>query len=92
MQAWEILNDNPDIGMLITDWNIPEMNGGLFFNTAQEEALCKNCQILLVAGENESDQIDKLQSKEINFLSKPIEILALNKLLNNCFNSFGITK
>ena len=27
LQGWAILDKNPDIGMLITDWNMPEMNG-----------------------------------------------------------------
>lgn len=27
VQGWDVLNSNPDTGMLITDWNMPEMNG-----------------------------------------------------------------
>jgi two-component system chemotaxis response regulator CheY len=27
LQGWAALNENTGIGMLITDWNMPEMNG-----------------------------------------------------------------
>jgi two-component system chemotaxis response regulator CheY len=27
VEAWEALQANPDIGVVITDWNMPNMNG-----------------------------------------------------------------
>ena len=27
VEGWDQINTNPDVDMLITDWNMPEMNG-----------------------------------------------------------------
>lgn len=64
VQGWTVLNDNPDIGMLITDWNMPEMNGLELVKKVRKDTRFIDLPIIMVTTESgKTEVITALRSK-----------------------------
>jgi two-component system chemotaxis response regulator CheY len=71
-QAWEVLNQNSDIGVLITDWNMPEMNGLELVKKVRAEPKCADLPIIMVTTEGgKAEVITALKAGVNNYIVKP---------------------
>ncbi|MDR3162502.1 MAG: chemotaxis response regulator CheY [Helicobacteraceae bacterium] len=71
-QAWEVLSQNSDIGVLITDWNMPEMNGLELVKKVRAEPKCADLPIIMVTTEGgKAEVITALKAGVNNYIVKP---------------------
>lgn len=83
LQGWNILDKNPDIGMLITDWNMPEMNGLELVKKVRADARFNNLPIIMVTTEGgKAEVITALKAGVNNYIIKPFTPQVLKEKLS----------
>lgn len=71
-QAWEVLQQNADIGVLVTDWNMPEMNGLELVQKVRAEQRYTDLPIIMVTTEGgKTEVITALKAGVNNYIVKP---------------------
>ncbi|MFW5989794.1 MAG: response regulator, partial [Campylobacterales bacterium] len=72
-KAWEIMSDeNSGVGILITDWNMPEMNGLELVKKVRSEQRYKDVPIIMVTTEGgKAEVITALKAGVNNYIVKP---------------------
>ncbi len=82
-EALDYLNKNGPVDIIITDLNMPKMNGEEFFLEFQKDPLNKNTKFFITTGK--IDPEEELSSKVINLIdgmiSKPFEFLKIMEVL-----------
>lgn len=82
MQGWTVLNENPDIGMLITDWNMPEMNGLELVKKVRADDRFTDLPIIMVTTEGgKTEVITALKAGVNNYIVKPFTPQVLKEKL-----------
>jgi len=82
VQGWNVLDTNPDIGMLITDWNMPEMNGLELVKKVRADARFKDLPIIMVTTEGgKAEVITALKAGVNNYIVKPFTPQVLKEKL-----------
>lgn len=82
LQGWTVLNDNLDIGMLITDWNMPEMNGLELVKKVRGDARFADLPIIMVTTEGgKAEVITALKAGVNNYIVKPFTPQVLKEKL-----------
>lgn len=72
MEALEELDRNPDVELLLVDWNMPRMNGFDFLRAVRAQRAYDGVRILMVTSESQSEQVVKALSAGANeYLMKP---------------------
>ena len=72
VEAWDLLCQNPDIGVLITDWNMPEMNGLELVKKVRAESKYENMPIIMVTTEcRKAEVITALKAGVKNYIVRP---------------------
>ena len=81
-EGWEALNANPDVDMLITDWNMPEMNGLELVKKVRADDRFKDLPIIMVTTEGgKSEVITALKAGVNNYIVKPFTPQVLKEKL-----------
>jgi len=76
VQGWAQMDKNPDIDMLITDWNMPEMNGLELVKKVRADERFKDTPIIMVTTEGgKAEVITALKAKKN---SVPLWVLPSN--------------
>jgi two-component system chemotaxis response regulator CheY len=71
-QAWEILSSSAEMGVLITDWNMPEMNGLELVKKVRAEQKYTDLPIIMVTTEGgKTEVITALKAGVNNYIVKP---------------------
>ena len=84
VEAWDILCQNPDIGVLITDWNMPEMNGLELVKKVRAESKYENMPIIMVTTEGgKAEVITALKAGVNNHIVKPFTPQVLKEKLED---------
>lgn len=82
LQGWVALNENPDTGMLITDWNMPEMNGLELVKKVRADARFVDLPIIMVTTEGgKAEVITALKAGVNNYIVKPFTPQVLKEKL-----------
>ncbi len=82
VQGWDVLNENPDMGMLITDWNMPEMNGLELVKKVRADDRFRDLPIIMVTTEGgKAEVITALQAGVNNYSVKPFTPQVLKEKL-----------
>ncbi len=82
LQGWGVLNENPGVGMLITDWNMPEMNGLELVKKVRADARFKDLPIIMVTTEGgKAEVITALKAGVNNYIVKPFTPQVLKEKL-----------
>ncbi|KFN39462.1 MAG: chemotaxis protein CheY [Sulfuricurvum sp. MLSB] len=82
LQGWAALNENPDMGMLITDWNMPEMNGLELVKKVRADARFTDLPIIMVTTEGgKAEVITALKAGVNNYIVKPFTPQVLKEKL-----------
>lgn len=72
IQGWELLNQHTDINMLITDWNMPEMNGLELVKKVRSDSRFNDLPIIMVTTEGgKAEVITALKAGVNNYIVKP---------------------
>jgi two-component system chemotaxis response regulator CheY len=82
VEAWNAIQENPDIGVVITDWNMPNMNGLELVKKIRAEEKYKNIPIIMVTTEGgKKEVITALKAGVNNYIVKPFTPQVLKEKL-----------
>ena len=82
VEGWSALDQNPDIDMLITDWNMPEMNGLELVKKVRADSRFKDLPIIMVTTEGgKAEVITALKAGVNNYIVKPFTPQVLKEKL-----------
>ena len=85
-KAWETLNDNPSVGLIISDWNMPNCTGLDFLKRVRADGRFKTVPFLMVTAENEAGQVkEAILAGVTNYLVKPFSADNLKSKLEECY-------
>ena len=87
-QGLERLVENPDLALVLVDWNMPEMNGLDFIKAVRAERSYDPVRIMMVTSETEQEQVMRaLEAGANEYLMKPFtkEILIAKLSLLDVF-------
>ena len=80
--AWECLVANPDVGVLVTDWNMPNMNGLELVKKVRAEVKYADMPIIMVTTEGgKTEVIAALKAGVNNYIVKPFTPQVLKEKL-----------
>ena len=83
-RAWEIVTDNTDVAMLITDIVMPDMDGKELVNAIRDNETMKNMPIIIVSGVVSYSEIRSiLELGASRFMPKPINSDELKNYVKN---------
>lgn len=83
LEAWEYLDSNADIDMLITDWNMPEMNGLELVKKVRADERFVDMPIIMVTTEGgKTEVITALKAGVNNYIVKPFTPQVLKEKLS----------
>ena len=83
LEALEQIQQNPDIELLLVDWNMPRMNGLEFIRAVRAQRAFAGTRILMVTSEAEGEQVNLALSAGANeYLMKPFSKEVLIAKLN----------
>jgi two-component system, chemotaxis family, chemotaxis protein CheY len=83
LEALEQARRNPDVDLMLVDWNMPEMNGFDFIRTIRADHAYDAVRILMVTSESQSEQvIQALNAGANEYLMKPFNKDVLMAKLN----------
>lgn len=72
LQALEQMRRNPDVELVLVDWNMPVMNGLDFISALRANPSYDHVRILMVTSETETDQVTRAMNAGANeYLMKP---------------------
>ena len=82
IEGWERMNANPDVKVLITDWNMPEMNGLDLVKKVRADDRFKDIPIIMVTTEGgKAEVITALKAGVNNYIVKPFTPQVLKEKL-----------
>lgn len=82
VEAWEILDQNSDIGVLITDWNMPEMNGLELVKKTRADSRFVDIPIIMITTEGgKAEVITAIKAGVNNYIVKPFTPQVLKEKL-----------
>ncbi|MBL0686842.1 MAG: response regulator [Sulfurospirillum sp.] len=82
--ALQIMSENDDIDVLLTDWNMPEVNGLELVKKIRAESKYKNIPIIMITGEGgKAEVIEALKAGVNNYILKPFTPAVLKEKLDN---------
>jgi len=88
--AYKTLKENPDVEMIVSDWNMPNMTGLEFLKTVRADPKFKHLPFLMVTAEAEKDNIiEAVKSGVSNYVVKPFTGETLNEKLKKIFQNMG---
>lgn len=71
-QGLQQLQDNPDISLVLVDWNMPVMDGLEFIQAVRRQSCWNAVQIVMVTTETESEQVQRAMDAGANeYVMKP---------------------
>ncbi len=81
-KGWEVMQNTPDLDILITDWNMPEMNGLELVKKVRAEAKYEDMPIIMVTTEGgKAEVITALKAGVNNYIVKPFTPQVLQEKL-----------
>jgi two-component system chemotaxis response regulator CheY len=83
LEALEQIQENPDVELMLVDWNMPKMNGIDFIRAVRSQPAFDSARILMVTSEAQSDHvIEAIQAGANEYLMKPFSKEVLVAKLN----------
>jgi two-component system chemotaxis response regulator CheY len=71
-EALEQIKQNPDVELMLVDWNMPEMNGIDFIRAVRSQRTFDTTRILMVTSEAQGDRVTEAINAGANeYLMKP---------------------
>jgi two-component system chemotaxis response regulator CheY len=83
LEALEQLKQNPDVELMLVDWNMPQMNGFDLVRAVRAQRAYDAVRILMVTSEAQSEQVTRALNAGANeYLMKPFNKDVLVAKLN----------
>ena len=83
VEALELIRRDPDVELMLVDWNMPEMNGLDFIKAVRSDRAFDGVRILMVTSESQGEQVMQALNAGANeYLMKPFNKEILVAKLN----------
>jgi two-component system chemotaxis response regulator CheY len=83
LEALAQIKRNPDVDLMLVDWNMPQMNGLDFIRAVRSQRAFDAARILMVTSESQSEQVNLALNAGANeYLMKPFNKDVLLAKLN----------
>ena len=83
VEALELIKRDPDVELMLVDWNMPEMNGLDFIKVVRSDRTFDGVRILMVTSESQGEQVMQALNAGANeYLMKPFNKEILVAKLN----------
>ena len=84
--AWEKLQENPDIHAILTDWNMPNLDGLGFVKKVRADKRFNDTPIVMITTEGgKTEVITALKAGVNNYIVKPFTPQVLKEKLSTIF-------
>lgn len=84
--AWAKLNEMTDIGLIISDWNMPNCTGLDLLKRVRADSRFKNLPFMLVTAESEREQVaEALKAGVDQYVIKPFTADSLRQKMGETF-------
>ncbi|MAE73370.1 MAG: hypothetical protein CL675_04695 [Bdellovibrionaceae bacterium] len=84
--AWKTLNENPDVGLIISDWNMPNMSGLDFLKRVRADSKFAPLPFVLLTAESELEQVKTAVAAGVdNYIVKPFTPSVLQQKLDQVY-------
>lgn len=84
--AWAKLNEMTDIGLVISDWNMPNCTGLDLLKRVRADSRFKNLPFMLVTAESEREQVaEALKAGVDQYVIKPFTADSLRQKMGDTF-------
>ena len=84
--AITILQNDPTVELIISDWNMPEMDGFELLRWVRSNEKTKNVPFLMATGRGEKKEVEKASEAGVSsFISKPFNKEELQEKINEAF-------
>lgn len=89
-QAWEKLNNlHPQVGLVLSDWNMPNMTGYDLLVNVRKDPKFKDLPFIMISGENNAEQAKKaIQANVDHFIYKPVSVIELKSKLGMVYKKY----
>lgn len=82
IEAVEYLKNNPDVDVMILDWNMPKMNGDEVVEIVHKTPELQHIKIVMATTEGGADRVKAMISKGVKgYLVKPLKPNSVNPLI-----------
>lgn len=79
LEALQALKDNPDVSLILTDWNMPNMNGLDFLTKVRETS--KTPTIMITTEAEKQNVVTAIKAGANNYIVKPFTPEVLSEKL-----------
>ena len=84
-EALERLEEHGDVGLILLDWNMPEMNGLDFLTSAQQDERYQDIPVIMLTTESERRKmIQAIEAGAKHYLTKPFQPETLATKILQC--------
>jgi len=91
LEAFEVLKDNPDVGLMFLDINMPGMNGEQFLTELRKLPEYNKIKIIMATTEAEKQTVLKMMKLGANgYLVKPFNLASIKKAIEPIIVRMGI--
>jgi len=82
LEGWKLIDNNPDVDLILTDWNMPHINGLTMTKKIKNDPRFKKTPIVMITTEGgKSEVINALKAGITNYIVKPFTVDILTKKL-----------
>lgn len=83
LEGLERLREDDGIGLVLVDWNIPEMNGLEFVEAVRSDPSCDTIRLIMVTTETEKDRVIAAMDAGVDeYVMKPFTSAVLSEKLS----------
>lgn len=84
VEGWRAINSNPDVDVILTDWNMPNMNGMRLVQKIRADARFEKIPIVMITTEGgKKEVIGAMKAGVNNYIVKPFTPDVLRKKLES---------
>jgi two-component system, chemotaxis family, chemotaxis protein CheY len=89
-KAYQMLKENPDIEIVVSDWNMPNMNGIELLKTVRADEQFRELPFLMVTAEAEKEDVNEAVKIGVsNYVVKPFTGQTLKVKLQKIFETYA---
>lgn len=86
VEAWELIDKNPECDIVLTDWNMPNMNGLELVKKIRADERFKKIPIVMITTEGgKMEVVTALKAGVNNYIVKPFTPQVLKQKLEDLF-------
>ena len=91
-EGYNLLKQHPDMTLVILDYNMPVMNGGMFLTKVREESAYNKVRIIMCTAEVKKGEVIEIVKKGVSgYVIKPFTPNTLRKTLQPIVERMGYT-